>query len=46
MIPLDDLERITAKMRERNATEILTKNEKEEWEQVPLPFGCPPTLAS
>ena len=35
MIPLDNLERITAKMRESNATDILTENEKEQWEQLP-----------
>ena len=31
MIPLDHLERIIAKMKEPNATDVLTANEKEKW---------------
>jgi hypothetical protein len=31
MIPLDNLDRITAKMREQDATDILTVSEKEQW---------------
>ena len=34
MIPLDNLNRITEKMRELNAADILTANEKTQWEQV------------
>ena len=34
MIPLDCIKRITAKMREPNASDILTSDEKLQWEQV------------
>ena len=34
MIPLDNLDRITAKMKEQNATDVLNPKEKEQWEQL------------
>jgi len=35
MIPLDNLERITAKMKEQNATDVLTQDELAQWQQLP-----------
>ena len=35
VIPLDNPERITAKMKEQNAIEVLEENEQDEWKRIP-----------